>query len=296
MAAEPPAGPDPAAVRLAWRAVEPLHGLIYFASEAHERYAALGIPQPMGYFATRAAALGPVGPGPVAATFYNFNPALIARVLPAAWSRTTPAAAAAARLAAADAALTRALGEAIHGPELAEAAHLARRAAEDATAHCGGRPLFAAHAELPWPEAPHTVLWHAQTMLREFRGDGHVAALLVAGLSGLEALVMHTASGEIEERFLRISRGWSRDEWAAAVAGLRERGLLAPGPDAAALSDQGRTLRAEVEASTDRLATPAYAGIGAAGCARLAELARPLSRTVVKAGLLDPEKALAASR
>ncbi|BFU44403.1 SCO6745 family protein [Krasilnikovia sp. MM14-A1004] len=287
------------AARLAWRATEPLHGLIYFAPEAHERYAALGIPEPMGYFASRSAALGPVGPGPVAAAFYNFNPALIARALPAAWSRTTPAAAAAARLAAADAALTRGLGGAVHGPEVAKAAQLARRAAEAAAAHAGGRALYAAHAELPWPDAPHTVLWHAQMLLREFRGDGHVAALLVAGISGLEALVLHAASGEVEERFLRISRGWSRDEWAGAVAVLRDRGLLDPEgePGAApALSEQGRALRAGVEASTDRLAAPAYAGLGEAGCARLAELTRPLSRTIVTAGMLNPENVLARSR
>ncbi|RZU48357.1 hypothetical protein EV385_0070 [Krasilnikovia cinnamomea] len=299
MAAEQSAGLDPAAARLAWRATEPLYGLIFFVPEAHERYAALGIPEPMGYFASRGAALGAVGPGPVAAAFYNFNPALVARALPAAWSRTTPAAAVEARLAAADAALTRGLGDAIHGPEVAEAAQLARRAAEDAAAHAGGRALYAAHAELPWPETPHTVLWHAQMLLREFRGDGHVAALLVAGLSGLEALVLHGASGEVDARFLRISRGWSRDDWAGAVAALRGRGLLEPEGEpggAPVLSEQGRALRAELEASTDRLAVPAYAGLGEAGCARLAELTRPLSRTVVKAGLLNPENVLAASR
>ncbi|MET8833466.1 hypothetical protein ABZV78_06060 [Micromonospora sp. NPDC004540] len=285
-----PAALDPAVVRRAWRVTEPLHGMIYFVPEAHERYAALGLPEPAGYFASRAAALGPVGPGPVVATFFNFNPDLVARVLPAAWQRATPAAVLAARLEAADAALTRALGDAVHGPEMVEAAGLARRAAESAAAHPEGRPLSAAHAALPWPEQPHLILWQAQTVLREFRGDGHVAALVLAGLTGLEALVLHAASGEVPVRFLRRTRGWTGDQWAAAVERLRGRGLIEGAEPA--LTDAGRAQRAWLEAATDRLATPAYAVLGVDGCARLAELTRPMSRAVVDAGLLNVDNAV----
>ncbi|GLW29296.1 SCO6745 family protein [Actinoplanes regularis] len=285
---------DRALVRQAWRAAEPVHGMIYFVPEATERYAALGITGRAGYFASRAAALGPVGAEPVTAAFFNFNPRLVADALPAAWERATPAAVLAARSEAAGAALTRALGDAVRGPAVVEAAGLARRAAEAAAAHPQGRPLFAAHAALPWPEQPHLVLWQAQTVLREFRGDGHVAALLLAGLTGLEALVLHAASGEVPERFLRRSRGWSDEQWAGAVDGLRRRGLIEG--DDPALSDDGRAQRDWIEAATDRLATPAYAVLGADGCSRLAELARPLSRAIVAAGLLkvdsvDPPKA-----
>ncbi len=272
--------------RRAWRITEPLHALIYFVPEAPERYAALGVGPGEGYFAGRAAALGPVGAGVVAATFYNFNPELIARALPAVWQRTTPAAMLEARLAAADAALTRGLGaEVLASPEVAEAAGLARRAAEGAAAFPYGRPLYAAMAELPWPRAPHLVLWHAQMLLREFRGDGHVAALLTAGISGLEAVRLHGASGEMDARFLRASRGWSRASWAAVTDDLRARGFL---DDDGGLTDAGRELRAGVEATTDRLAEPAYDGLGPDGCVRLAELTRPLTITVVKAGMLDP--------
>ncbi|GIE85670.1 SCO6745 family protein [Actinoplanes regularis] len=285
---------DRALVRQAWRAAEPVHGMIYFVPEAAERYAALGITGRAGYFASRAAALGPVGAEPVTAAFFNFNPRLVADALPAAWERATPAAVLAARSEAAGAALTRALGDAVRGPAVVEAAGLARRAAEAAAAHPQGRPLFAAHAALPWPEQPHLVLWQAQTVLREFRGDGHVAALLLAGLTGLEALVLHAASGEVPERFLRRSRGWSDEQWAGAVDGLRRRGLIEG--DDPALSDDGRAQRDWIEAATDRLATPAYAVLGAEGCSRLAELARPLSQAIVAAGLLkvdsvDPPKA-----
>jgi hypothetical protein len=272
--------------RRAWRVTEPLHAMIYFVPEAPERYATLGLDGMAGYFASRGAALGPVGAGPVTAMFYNFNPRLVSRALPAAWAVTTPAAVLAARVEAADAALRRGLGDAVDSPEVAEAAGLARRAAESAAAFPAGRPLYAAHAELPWPEAPHLVLFHAQTLLREFRGDGHVAALLQAGLSGLEALVLHAASGEADVQFLRTTRGWRSAEWDETVDELRSRGLLAA--DEPVLSEAGREFRARLEADTDRMAEPAYRVLGDSGCTRLAELTRPLSRTVVKAGMLNP--------
>lgn len=278
--------------RAAWRAAEPIHGMIYFAPEARDRYAALGLDGTTGYFASRSAALGAVAAEPVIAMFYNFNPTLVRAAIPAAWERADPPAVLQARLEAADAALRRAFGAALAQPAVAEAAALARRAAEEACEHLPARPLFAAHAALPWPDEPHLVLWHAQTLLREFRGDGHLAVLLHAGIGGLEALVLHAASGEISARFLRRSRGWSTDEWAGTVAGLRSRGLLAEPPDAdtddLTLTDAGRTHRQSIEEHTDLLAEPAYRVLGEDGCAQLATLARPLSRAAVDAGLLDP--------
>ncbi|GAA1616066.1 SCO6745 family protein [Actinoplanes couchii] len=278
------------AAREAWRITEPLHGMIYFVAEARERYAALGLDPGNGYFASRSAAMGPVGPGPVVATFYNFNPDLVARALPSAWDVTTPQAVLAARVDAAGAALERLLGAGVvDSPEMREAADLARRAAESAAAYPEGRPLFAAHVALPWPDRPHLVLWHAQTILREFRGDGHVAALLLAGLSGLEAVILHVASGTVPRRFLQLSRGWSGERWEAAAEGLRQRGLIEG--DEPALSASGAELRASIEATTDRAAVPAYAVLGVDGCARLAELTRPMSRAVVKSGGLSIDKA-----
>ncbi|MFC3987427.1 SCO6745 family protein [Actinoplanes siamensis] len=271
--------------RLAWRVTEPLHALVYLVPEAAEVYARLGLEPMAGYFAARGAAFGEAGPALVAATFYNFNPAMIARALPAAWATVTPEQMVAARLEIAGTALTRALGaETLASPEVAEAAELARTAALHAATLPHGRPLFAAHTALSWPDAPHLVLFHAQTLLREFRGDGHIAALVAAGISGLEAIVLHVATGAVDGRFLRVTRGWSRDQWAAATEALRERGLMT-GDE---LSEEGRRVREGLEAATDRLAEPAYATLGAAGCLRLAELTRPLSRTVVKAGMLDP--------
>ena len=280
---------DPEAARAAWRRAEPIHAMIYFAPEARQRYDALGLDGLTGYFASRSAAFGAVPAEPVIATFFNFKPALVRAALPAAWDRVDPPAVLRARLDAADAALSRAFSALEDAADaVAEAAELARRAAESACEQLPGRPLFAAHAALPWPDEPHLVLWHAQTLLREFRGDGHVNALVVAGVTGLDALVLHAATGDVPVRFLLRSRGWTSDEWAAAVDGLRSRGLLADGDaDDLALTDAGRELRQSVEDQTDALAEPAYRVLGEDGCARLAEAARPLSRAVVDAGLLN---------
>jgi hypothetical protein len=264
-----------------WRILEPVHGMIYFAPEATERYVALGLDRASGYFASRAAALGPVPAEVVVATFYNFNPVLVHAAIPAAWEKATPAALLAARLDAADHALRRGLGDLVY--EVDELAALVRLAAERACESVRGRPLFAAHAALPWPDAPHLVLWHAQTLLREFRGDGHVAALLLDGLSGIEALVLHAASGEVTAEALRVSRGWSTEAWAEAVEGLRARDLV----DAeGALTAAGREFRGRIEERTDAMAEGPWAALGEDKRARYVELARPLSRAVVAAGMI----------
>ena len=148
---------DPTISRRMLRTLEPYHGMIYFVPEAREAYEAVGLEgRRMGYFASRAAAMGAVPADVVIATFFNFNPALVRRSIPAAWDRATPAAIVAARFAAADSALRRLLGPAVERPDIAEAAVLAR----DAAAACfpEGRPLYAGHAALAWPDAPHLVL------------------------------------------------------------------------------------------------------------------------------------------
>jgi len=274
---------DPVVARKTWRTLEPIHGLIYFAPEAAERYAVLGIEGRAGYFASRAAAMGPVSAEVVIATFFNFNPDLVRAAIPAAWHTTSTDKLIGARLDAADAALRRALGDAVGTPEMARAAALARTAADAAGDSTEGRPLFAAHALLDWPDEPHLVLWHAQTLLREYRGDGHVAALTVSGLTGIEALVMHAATGEVSAGVLKATRAWSDDQWAAGVESVRSRGWLADG-DELALSPSGAAHRQEVEDTTDRLTVHAYSALGEEACAELRRLARPFSQSVVSSG------------
>ncbi|MEY9963490.1 hypothetical protein ABIA33_001523 [Streptacidiphilus sp. MAP12-16] len=241
-------------------AVNPLHSCVYFAPELGDELAGLGLERgAMAYFAGRAAPLGAVDAGTVTATFYNFNHEHVRRYIPAAWAVTTPKAVLTARLRGADGTLRRLLGqETLASKEIAEAAGLALRATEACRPEA--RPLYAANAGLPVPEEPHLALWHAATLLREHRGDGHLAALAVAGLTGIEALVLHNATGKAptSELFKR-TRGWSAEQWAAARDRLRERGLLDAAGD---LTESGAALRDEAEVLTDRLDAAPYNHLG----------------------------------
>ena len=271
---------DPGVARKSWRTLEPYHGLVYFAPEAADRYAALGLPGFDAYFASRAAPMGPVPADVVIATFFNFHPDLVRRAIPHAWEVTTPAQLLVARLEGIDAALKRAVGAALDdGAAVAEAAALARRAAEACTPQ--GRPLYAAHASLAWPDQPHLVLWHAISLLREYRGDGHVAALLDAEVDGCQALVLHAASGDVPRAALQTSRAWSDDEWAAAVEVLGSRGLV---DDVGEFTDAGRAFRQHIEDRTDQLAVRPWEAIGEPGADRLRVLVRPMSKAIVGSG------------
>jgi hypothetical protein len=272
---------DPALIGRAHRAIDPLHSHSYFAPETDERLAATGLrPGRMSYFAGRAAPMGPVGAGVVTATFYNFSPSLVTHMIPRAWTLASPEQVVAARLEAARASLTRLLGEEVAGsPEVAELAGLLREACSALTPE--GRPLYAGHADLPWPEEPLLQLWHGATLLREHRGDGHIAALLHAGLSGLEALITHSATGRgFTEAAAKATRGWQDEEWAAACAALADRGLL----DDAGLTAEGEELRARIETHTDALAADPWLSLGAQATARVVELGKGLSRRLTENG------------
>lgn len=235
----------------------------------------------MGYFAARSAPLGPGPGGPppnlVTAVFYNFTPERVARALPAAWEYADPEAVLRTRMASAVAALRR------YGiddsDEVRRAADLAAKAAR--AARIDGRPLFAANAALPWPDEPVATLWHATTLLREHRGDGHVAALTAAGISGRESNVLHCAAGAVTKEFIRRSRDYDDDEWHTCCRALAARGLLhADG----ALTDAGRHLKDEIEATTDVLASNALDGLDDAEVESLFASLTPLARRVVAGG------------
>jgi hypothetical protein len=279
------AGVSPEQGRATFQAAEPIHAMIYFTPHYLPAYEAVGLRgRRMGYFASRAAAMGPVPADVVIATFFNFNPDLVRRAIPDAWALASPQAILDARLSAVDTSLRQAWGDGVASAEVAEAAELATVAARAAVQWPQGRPLFGAHADLPWPAEPHLALWHAQTLLREYRGDGHVALLTTAGLTPVEALVTHAAAGSVTDAALRMSRAWGDEDWAAGVASVRARGWLADGDDLA-LNEAGRAFRQDLEARTDELAVGAWAALGPAGCARLTELALPLAQAVIDSGL-----------
>jgi hypothetical protein len=266
--------------RKTWRTLEPYHGLVYFAPEVASLYEAFGSRGQDGYFASRAAPMGAVPAAVVEATFFNFDPRLVRRAIPASWDIAPPSQWLAARLEGIDLALRGALGdEALSAGDVERAAVLARTAAEACSPD--GRPLHAAHAELPWPEQPHLALWHAISVLREHRGDGHIACLVEAEIGGCEALVLHAASGEVPRAALQSTRGWSDDDWSAAVDRLASRGLV----DAdGAFTDAGRARRDVIEARTDALAVAPWAAIGEDGCDELRGIVRPFSKAIVSGG------------
>ncbi|MFI1014916.1 hypothetical protein [Streptomyces sp. NPDC020965] len=273
---------ETATARRCHHVLDPLHATVYFSPDLPKELSAIGVDEPDAvYVASRAAAMGAVGPGAVAAAFYNFNPEMIARLVPSVWATASPAAIVGARLRAVDSTLRRLLGaEVIDSPELAEAARLALRATEACAPQA--RPLYAAHAELPVPAEPHLAYWYATTLLREHRGDGHVSALLTLELDPLEALVSHTATGRgMTPHWVLSTRGWQQSDWDAAQARLRERGVL----DAeGALTADGIRLRSDLELLTDRLDRAPYQHLGAAGVERLTELGRELLVKAAGAG------------
>lgn len=273
-------------VARAYRACEPLHSLSYFAPEVDSALIEAGLrPGRMCYFASRSAPMGPVSPAVTAATFYNFNPTLVARHLPRAWTLATPDRILIARLTGVDHALRRLLGDEVTtSTEVAEAAVLARAATEDLDP--AGRTLYAAHAGLEWPDQPHLALWHAITLLREFRGDGHLAALLGAGLGGIEALLTHTATGRgFTVEAARTLRGWSDEQWQAATERLVVAGLVT---ETGTLTAEGHSVRAAVEAATDRMAAAPWSNLGEERTARLMDLTRGLSRIAAGNGAFPP--------
>lgn len=273
--------------RSAHQALEAVHAMIYFVPEAKQRFAALGLDSfGLAYFGGRAAPMGAVGAGVVTATFYNFSPTTVADSIPKAWSIASPADIVSARFDAADAALRRLLGaELAESPDVAEAAELAARACEGCAPEA--RPLYAGHADLEWPETPLLRLWHATSLLREYRGDGHLLALQRAGLSGVGAVVLQSTSGTgLAEGFAQKSRGWSDDEWESTKDALRARGLVDPDR---VITEAGANLREEIEVETDSLASGPYTHLGKDSADRLLQIGSQLSRALLKAGAFPRE-------
>ena len=272
-----------------WHQLEPVHALFWYAPEVFAEAAALGYEVTTrwpSYFAWRLAPLGAVGPQLAASACYSFSPHMAGAHVPAAWAVASPPQILAARERAVDRMYRALPGGLIDSPGLAEAADLARQAA--LAAGTAGRPLAAANADLPWPGEPHLVLWHAINMLREQRGDGHIAALQAAGLDPCEALVSFAAIGAAPAEVF-ASRGWSTAEWSAARDRLTGRGWIDAEGNA---SERGRQGRDEIEWRTDRLADAPWRALGADRAQRLAELTGPLLGTAFESGLLPAQSTL----
>jgi len=277
----------PRTARAMWKLFEPLHALTYFAQECIEEYGSAGLKGFwMGYFAGRSAPMGAVGPAVVDATFFSFNPDRVRRALPDAWSFATPDRVLEARLAGVDRALHRILGSGTDGEgsgvdaaDIARAAGLARNAVEGLTVD--GRPLAAANLALDWPEEPHLALWQAATVLREHRGDGHVTALVAAGLDGRQALVTMAATGAVPREMLQAARGWDDTAWEASADSLVERGWL---EEDGTQTTSGAAARQEIEDLTDLLAAGPWERLGEDGTEALRAVLARLASAIPATG------------
>src|SRR6266496_2902361 len=244
-----------AMARRMFELVEPIGVIPYSADEPNEAMFALGFTNYWDtYFAGRAAPLGGlVAPEVVDALFYNFAPGEVARHIPKVWRTTTPEAAIVARQMGCVTALRRILGDHVDAPAFARAADLLLRAATSAPFE--GRPMYAALRAIPVPDDVVARLFHAASLLREHRGDGHIAALMIEGVGGLEAHVLFALEmGMPAARFGRIQH-LPAAQLAAVIDGMHDRGLIG---DDGWLSELGRAVKQRVEALTDDLAARPY--------------------------------------
>jgi hypothetical protein len=255
-----------ALARRMWALFEPVHAVVYSTAgrSALEEVGLRGFWR--GYFAGRAAPLGAVGPVPVEASFFTFAPAMLARAFPDVWQRATPEQASAARQRGA----AEALRTAVKPPD-DETIDLLVEAA--GAAECSGRLLAMANAALPAPDEPLARFWQAATLLREHRGDGHVAALVTAGVSGREALVLR-AGLDLSREVLQPARGWDDEQWQATGSALVERGWLDAEGRA---TPAGTAIYREVEDITDRCATGPWRALGDRATEHLAASLVPLA-------------------
>ena len=234
--------------------VEPIGVIPYAADEPNEAMFALGFTNYWDtYFAGRAAPLGLATPEVVDALFYNFAPGEVARHIPKVWATTTPEAAIAAREVGCVNALRRILGDHVDTPSFARAADLLTKAAVSAPYE--GRPMYAALRARPIPDEVVARLFHAASMLREHRGDGHIAALMIEGIGRLEAHVLFALAMDMPaSEFGRIHH-LPAAQISAVIDGMRDRGQIA---DDGWLSDLGRAVKQRVEDLTDDLAAKPY--------------------------------------
>lgn len=255
-----------------------VHGFIYFAPEATAAYNAVGLDAGQHYFASRAAPLGPVSAEIVAATFFNFNPDFVATTIPAAWSAADPDVIQTARMGAAAAVIERCCPD-LDDADVEEASEIARAMADGIGDE--GKPLAAANRAVPEPSDPVTRLWQRVTVLREWRGDVHVAVLVTAPVTAVEALILHAATDKVPKAALVATRRWPDEAWNRGVESLIARGLVDADEQ---FTDAGRTFRDDIEERTNRACQPMIDAVGEESAGRLFELLRPIRRSLVDGG------------
>lgn len=259
-------------------AINLVHRLVYFAPEALEEYAALGVNGAGGYFGSRSAPMGAVPDEVIIATFYNFSPRAVTAAMPGVWEAASPQSLQAARFDVVRRALTR-VGCALPVDQIDQARAILDPVVD--ALELAGRPLAAANASIALPDDPIVALWQQLTVIREWRGDVHVALLVANEIRPCECLVLQVGTGRFPMAIAQRTRRWNDSEWAAAVAGLAERGWATP---EGGITPAGVEARDRLEADTDRLCEPIWAPVGESGAARLTELIMPIHTAMDAAG------------
>ncbi|MBJ7350186.1 MAG: hypothetical protein JHD12_06295, partial [Rhodococcus sp.] len=278
-----------ALARAAYTTLEPFHVTAYFNPELGSAYEDTGLDGHAWYVGARAAPMGPCAPSVVAAAFYNFNPVLIEQAWPAAVAVGLDAVSD-RRWALLDSVLGAALGSLASEPDLATIAERLRSIGDAAS--FAGRPLAAAWHSTERPDVPHLALWHSITVLREWRGDGHLAALIDAELDPAEAAVFHEAvrptpqpgRRALGKRITQLTRQWSETEWDSAAERLAVRGLLTTSAEGETLTEAGTALDRHIEERTDAMASAVWKTVPDAE--QLITSARPYVKAVIDAGFL----------
>ncbi|MDQ1200441.1 hypothetical protein [Rhodococcus sp. SORGH_AS_0303] len=278
--------------RAAYRTFEPFHISAYFNPELGAAGRDTGLDGHAWYVGSRAEPMAPCAAGVVAAAFYSFNTTLIERSWPAAIAAGLDTVAR-RRWDALDTVLGGALGESVSDPGLTSLADRLHGIGDTLT--FAGRPLSAAWHQSSAPDVPHLQLWHAIAVLREWRGDGHLAALLDADLDPTEAGVFHEAQHPepgarrvLGRRITQLTREWSDEQWDSAAERLAARGLVTTADGVETLTDDGVALDRHIEGRTDAMAAAAWRGVDDAE--ELISSARPYVKAVISAGILPGTK------
>ena len=259
-------------------AINLAHRLVYFVPEAREEYDALGVAGAGAYFASRSAPMGAVSDHVVLATFYNFSPLAVLSTMPGVWTAASPEAWQAARFRVVGRALHR-VGVDLSAEQIAEARSLIDPVV--AGLDVAGKPLAAGNVEVALPDDPLVALWQQLTVVREWRGDVHVAVLVNNEIGPCECLVLQVGTGRFPLRIAQATRRWNETEWAAAVGTLGEHGWAASD---GTITASGMAERDRIETETDRLCAPIWEPIGDGGAARFADLIMPIHTAMDAAG------------
>jgi hypothetical protein len=257
---------------------EPIGANVYFAPEAHQRYAALGLADyGPAYFCSRSASMGTLTGMAVVSAFGVFSPAIVVPAVEKGWSLTTREPLLQARYDGATASLRRLLG-APDEKRIGRAVELLQRGLE--AADSAGHAIYSGLRSLPWPHEPIGQLWRCCDMVREHRGDSHIAVWTKALVEPIEIQLMSELQLDIPLKTYSATRGWTSEEMDAALDGMRAKGWM----KGHAFSPEGRAFRDRIESDTDAMETPIVDAIGR-DFGELIDILRPWAAAIVSVGI-----------